>query len=99
MKINIQAIHFSVKPYLINLIHEKLNKLLKFYFPIQHVEVYLKVNNFTNKSDKQVEVKVNLPNKNIIIVKKSNKFKSAIILAITSLKRQLLKQKSKLSSK
>lgn len=99
MKINIQAIHFIANPYLINLIHKKINSLLKFYFPIQYVEVYLKLDNSSSKSDKLVEVKVVIPNKNIVITKHSNKFKSAIILAITSLKRQLLKQKSKLSSK
>ena len=57
MKINIQAPHLNVNQSLVNFINKKLDKLNLVYDKIISSEVFLKVNNTSEKENKIVEVR------------------------------------------
>ncbi len=95
MKIHIQAVHFSADKKLLSFIEKKLNKLQILFDKIISVEVTLKLENAGQIKDKIVELNMKIPGSSIF-VKESNKlFEESTDQAINSLKRQLVKYKSR----
>jgi len=96
MKISVQSVNFNISDDLVNYIEKKVNNLEKFHDHIIGAEVFLKVQSTSEKENKLVDVKMNLPGVDIVAKKQSKTFEEAASLAIDSVKRQLVKRKEKL---
>lgn len=96
MKISVQSVNFNISKDLVNYIEKKVNNLEKFHDHIIGAELYLKVQSSSEKENKLVDVKMNLPGLDIVAKKQSKTFEEAVSLALDSIKRQLVKRKEKL---
>jgi putative sigma-54 modulation protein len=96
MKVNVQAVNFNVDKKLIDFIQEKMDKLEKYYDKIVSSEVFLKVENTSNKENKTVEIKMNVPGDDFVVKKTTKSFEEGVDLSVDSLERVLLKRKEKL---
>ncbi|WP_370227299.1 ribosome hibernation-promoting factor, HPF/YfiA family [Mesoflavibacter sp.] len=96
MEVNTQAVNFNAKPQLLEFIQRRMNKLEQFYDKVIQTDVYLKVENTNNKSNKIFEAKINIPGDSLVVKKKCKTFEEGVDTAISSLKRQLQKRKEKL---
>ena len=96
MKISVQSVNFNISNDLVNYIEKKINNLEKFHDHIIGAEVFLKVQSTSEKENKLVDVKMNLPGVDIVAKKQSKTFEEAASLAIDSVKKQLVKRKEKL---
>lgn len=95
MKVNVNAVNFSADRKLVDFVQIRLNKLDKFYDKVVSTEVFFKVKNTSDKENKIVEVKVNVPGDEFLVKKKCKTFEGAIELAAESLERRLIKRKEK----
>ena len=75
MKVNLQAVNFNVDRKLVDFVQEKLDKLEKYYDKIVSSDVFLKVENTSDKENKTVD---NGLDKNL--VENTNKIKQEYIL-------------------
>jgi len=97
MKIQIQSIHFDADKKLLDFIQKKLDKLETFYDRITDGDVYLRVEN-EEINNKSVHIKLFLPGTSVMAKEQAPSFEEATDVAIESLKRQLVKQKEKMSN-
>lgn len=95
MKVQVQAVNFDVDKKLVQLIEEKVGGLSKFYDHIIESEVFLKVQKTSEKENKILELKVNIPGNDKMVKKSSNTFEDALLQAISSMKNNLTKIKEK----
>ncbi len=72
--------------------------LEKYYDKVVSSDVYLKVEKTSEKENKIVEVKINVPGDELLVKKQCKSFEEATELAAESLERMLLKRKEKISS-
>jgi len=96
MKVNVQAVNFDVDKKLVGFINERLQKLEKFYDKIVSYDVFLKVENTSDRENKQAEIKVNIPGDDLMVKKTSKSFEESVDEAIESLERMLIKTKEKI---
>jgi putative sigma-54 modulation protein len=96
MKVSIQSVNFNISGELVEYIEKKINNLEKFHDHILGAEVYLKVQSTSEKDNKTVEVKMNLPGNDIVAKKQSRTFEDGVSQAADSIRKQLLKRKEKL---
>jgi len=99
MKVFVQSVNFNADKDLIDFIEKKVNGLEKYYDKIVDSEVFLKVQQTSEKKNKLVEVKINIPGNEIVVKKQSKTFEEGAMLAVDSLKRQLTKKKEKIRVK
>jgi putative sigma-54 modulation protein len=97
MKLQIQSIHFDADIKLLDFIQKKLNKLDTFYDKITNGDVYLRVEN-EEATNKSVHIKLFLPGTSIMAKEQAASFEEATDIAVETLKRQLKKQKEKMSN-
>lgn len=95
MKINVNAVHFKADKKLVDFINDKVDKLTLFHNGILSGDVFLKVDNNENRSNKKVEIKVNLRGSDLFAEKKAESFEVATEQAVEALRRQLRKHKDK----
>ena len=95
MKVFTQSVNFNADKDLINYVEKKANQLVKFHDKIVDVEVFLKVQNTSDKENKIIEIKLNIPGNELIVKRETKTFEEGINLGIDSLKRQLKKPKEK----
>ncbi|MAD97083.1 MAG: ribosomal subunit interface protein [Flavobacteriaceae bacterium] len=95
MKVSTQSINFNADRKLIVFIEKKLSALTKFHDKIIGAEVFLKVQNTSDKENKVTEVKVNIPGNELMVKRETRTFEEGISLASESLKRQLKRTKEK----
>jgi putative sigma-54 modulation protein len=95
MKVNINAVNFDIDKKLVEFVKEKTKKLEKYYDKIVDCDVFLKVENTSDKENKIVEIKLGVPGDDLIVKKQSKTFEAAIELCRESLERQVLKKKEK----
>lgn len=95
MKVNFQSVNFNADAKLLAFIQAKLDKLDQFYDKILNGEVYLKVENASNKENKLVEIKVHLPGRELMVKKQAHLFESAADQAVEALRRKVKKEKEK----
>ena len=95
MKVNIQSPQRNVSTKLNDFIKKKLNKLELFYDRILRAEVFLKLANSSEKSNKIAEILLHVPGEQLIIKKEASSFEAAIDLSVHSLERGLKKKKAK----
>ena len=95
MKVFTQSVNFNADIELIELVEAKVLALTKFHDKIVNAEVFLKVQNTSDKENKITEVKLNIPGSELIVKRDTKTFEEGINLAIDSLKRQLKRSKEK----
>jgi len=96
MKVNTQAVNFNANPELLEFIQKRMNKLEQYYDKVIQSDVYLKVENTSNKINKIFEAKINIPGDSLVIKKQCKSFEEGVDVAVASLQRQLKKRKQKM---
>ena len=96
MKVSVHAVNFSVDRKLVDFIQERMDKLEKYYDKIVSSDVFLKVENTSDKENKFVEIIVNVPGDDFVVKKQCRTFEEAVDLTAESLERLLVKRKEKI---
>ena len=96
MKVNTQSVNFTADKKLIDFIQKRMDKLDMFYDKVIQSDVYLKVENTSEKENKIFEARVNVPGNSFIVKKLCKSFEEGADMAVSSLERQLKKRKEKL---
>ena len=95
MKVNIQAVNFNVDRKLVDFINERLTKLEKFYDKVVSFEVFLKLENSSDRENKTVDLKVLVPGDDVVVKKRCKTFEEAADLCADAVERMLVKRKEK----
>ncbi|MFY0604767.1 MAG: ribosome-associated translation inhibitor RaiA [Flavobacteriaceae bacterium] len=95
MKVYTQSINFNASADLLKFIEKKLESLVKFHDKIVDAEVFLKVENTSDKENKIIEIKMNIPGNELMVKKQTKSFEEGVSLCADSLRRQLKKSKEK----
>jgi putative sigma-54 modulation protein len=96
MKVNTQSVNFNADEKLIDFIQKRMDKLDQFYDKVIQSDVFLKVENTSEKENKIFEARLSVPGDTIIVKKQCKSFEECTDLAVSSLERQLKKRKEKL---
>jgi putative sigma-54 modulation protein len=96
MDINIHSIHFDADEKLLEFVNSKLEKLSTFFDKIIDAEVFLRLDKSNVNENKLVEVKLNLPGKELFAKKQSKSFEESTDDVVEALRRQIKKHKEKL---
>lgn len=96
MKVSVQSVNFNIDNELVKFVERKINTLEKFHDHLLGAEVFLKVQNSSEKENKFTEIKINVPGNDIVVKKQSKKFEVGVSMAVDSIKRQLVKRKEKI---
>lgn len=96
MKVNIQAVNFNVDKKLVDFVQERMDRLGKYYDKIVSADVFLKVEKTSDKENKCVEIKINVPGDEFLVKKQCKTFEESIELSAESLERLLVKRKEKI---
>jgi len=89
MKVNTQSINFNADRKLIAFIQKRMDKLDMFYDKVIKSDVYLKVENTSDKQNKVFEARVSVPGDSLIVKKQCKTFEEGVDVAVSSLERQL----------
>ncbi len=95
MKVTVQSVNFNMDKDLNIYIEDKMELLNKFYDRIIGAEVFLKVQKTSDKENKIIEIKLNVPGDDIMVKKHSKTFEEGVSSSIDTLKRGLKKLKEK----
>jgi putative sigma-54 modulation protein len=98
MKVNVNAVNFTVDGKLVDFIQERMDKLEKYYDKIVSSNVFLKVEKTSDKENKMVEIKLLVPGDDFIVKKQCKTFEEAVELSAESLERLLVKRKEKINT-
>lgn len=74
---------------------KRLEKLEQFYDRVIRAEVFLKVENISEKENKIAEIKMRVPKDTFVVKKQCKSFEEAVDSACSSLERKLVKKKRK----
>ncbi len=96
MKVNTQSVNFNADKKLINFIQKRMDKVEQFYDKVIQSDVYLKLDNTSEKENKIFEVRVSVPGDSIVVKKQCKSFEEGADSAASSIERQLKKRKEKL---
>ncbi|HLV52345.1 MAG TPA: ribosome-associated translation inhibitor RaiA [Flavobacterium sp.] len=95
MKVNTQSVNFNADKKLINFIQKRMDKLDQFYDKVIQSDVYLKLDNTSEKENKIFEARVSIPGDSIVVKKQCKTFEEGADNAASSIERQLKKRKEK----
>ncbi|MDT0648260.1 ribosome-associated translation inhibitor RaiA [Zunongwangia sp. F260] len=98
MKVNVQSVNFNADQKLVDFIQRKLDKLENYYDKIVFADVYLKVQNTSGKENKITEILLSIPGGDIMVKKTCKRFEECVDDCVSSLQRQLIKKKEKMSA-
>ena len=96
MKVNTQSVNFNADKKLINFIQNRMDKLDRYYDKVIKSDVFLKVENTSDKENKIFEAILSLPGDSLVVKKQCKTFEEGVDMAVASLERQLKKRKEKL---
>lgn len=96
MKLQMHSIHFDADYKLIDFIQRKADKLDTYYDRVIDGEVIMKVDKHEKKSNKIVEIKLNVPGKQLFAKNQNDTFEAAADDAVEGLRRQIRKFKDKM---
>jgi len=96
MKVNTQSVNFNADQKLIDFIQKRMDKLEQYYDKVIKSDVYLKVENTSDKENKIFEAHVSVPGDSFVVKKICKTFEEGADSAVSSLERQLKKRKQKL---
>ncbi|MFZ5941745.1 MAG: ribosome hibernation-promoting factor, HPF/YfiA family [Bacteroidota bacterium] len=95
MNTKIQSIHFDADKKLLAFIENRINKLELFSDEILGAEVYLRLEKDSERENKVVEIKLEIPGNDMFAKKNSKSFEEATDLTVEALKKQLGKTRKK----
>ncbi len=95
MKTDIQSPGFTVNPELTGYIHEKIEKLSRYYGEIIACEVALRLDSSTAKENKICSIRLFIPGNDLLASAQYKKFEQAIAQVVETLRRQIKKLKTK----
>lgn len=95
MKLQMHSIHFDADVKLLDFIQKRLDKLETFYDRFIDGEVFLRVDKDSQKENKTVEIKLNIPGNQLFAKEKNDSFEAAVDAAVEALRRQVKKFKEK----
>lgn len=98
MKVDVHAVNFNVDKKLVDFVQERMIKLEKYYDKVVSSDVYLKVENTSDKENKIVEMKIIVPGDDFLVKKQCKSFEEAVELAAESVERLLVKRKEKIKT-
>ena len=98
MKVSVHAVNFTVDKKLVDFVQERMDKLEKYYDKVVSADVFLKVEKTSEKENKIVEVKINVPGDEFLVKKQCKTLEEALELSAESLQRMLVKRKEKINS-
>ena len=75
MKVNVQAVNFNVDRKLVDFIQERMDKLEKYYDKIVSAEVFLRLENTSDKENKTAEIKIIVPGDDFLVKKQQKVLK------------------------
>ena len=96
MKVYTQSINFAASSTLLDFTQKKVESLSKFHDKIVDAEVFLKLENSSDKENKITEIKINIPGNELVVKKQFKSFEEGVSTSVESLKRRLKKSKEKL---
>ena len=96
MKVITQSVNFSADQKLIDFVQLKMDKLDQYFDKVIGADVFLKVENRSEKENKIFEVKLKVPGDSFVVKKECKSFEEGVDLATQSLERLLKKRKEKL---
>ena len=96
MKVNTQSVNFNADKKLIDFIQRRMDKLDLFYDKVIQSDVFLKVENTSDKANKIFEARLSVPGDSFVVKKQCKTFEEGADIAVASLERQLKKRKEKL---
>ena len=96
MNIQIHSIRFDADKKLLDFVALKINKLALLSDDIVNAEVFLKLDHDEERENKITEIKVEYPGGPLFARKQSKTFEEATDMVVAALKRQIVKQKSKM---
>ena len=99
MTINVQAVNFNAKPGLDEYLDKKLAKLETLTDKIISAQVFLKLDNTSDKVNKIVEIKLEVPGDDIVVKKTGQSFEECIDLSVDTLKKLIVRKKEKVSDR
>ncbi|WP_034890705.1 ribosome hibernation-promoting factor, HPF/YfiA family [Gillisia sp. Hel_I_29] len=98
MKVNVQSVNFNVDQKLIDFIQVKLDKLENYYDKIIYADVFLKVQNTSEKENKITEILLSIPGGDLMVKKTCKKFEECVDECISTLQRQIVRKKEKMNA-
>lgn len=96
MKVEVHAVNFNVDGKLVDFIQQRMDKLEKYYDKIVSADVFLKVENISEKENKIAEVKIHVPGDDFLVKKQCKSFEEAVESCAESAERLLVKRKEKI---
>jgi putative sigma-54 modulation protein len=96
MKVNVHAVNFTVDKKLVDFVQDRMDRLEKYYDKVVSSDVFLKVEKTSDKENKIVEMKINVPGDDFLVKKQCKSFEEATDQAAESIERLLVKRKEKL---
>jgi len=99
MTINLQTVNFNAKDGLEEYVEKKLSKLDQYYDKIIAAQVYLKVENISEKENKTVDIKLEVPGDDIVVKKTGQSFEECIDLSVDTLKKLIIRKKEKVGDR
>lgn len=99
MNVQIQTVHFDADQKLLEHVEKKISKLNTFHDRITGVEVFLKLENLSQKvKDKIAEIKVNIPRHSLFAKHESKVFEESFDMALESMITQIKKTKDRMTA-
>lgn len=95
MMIQLQAVNFSLKTNVSTFINKRLQKLELYHDHLINVDVYMKVENASEKENKVVELRVHVPGEEFLVKKICKSFEESVDSAAKTVERLLIKNKEK----
>lgn len=95
MHVTTQSVNFNADGKLLEFTQRRLDKLEQFYDRVIRAEVFLKVENISEKENKVAEIKMQVPKETFVVKKQCKSFEEAVDSACSSLERKLVKKKRK----
>jgi putative sigma-54 modulation protein len=96
MDLQVHSVHFDADRKLLDFISKKIGKLELYFDNIIAGEVFLRIGNPSDSENKVVEIKLNIPGKELFAKKQCKSFEEATELACEALKKQVLRHKEKI---
>lgn len=98
MKVDVHAVNFTVDRKLVDFIQQRMDKLEKYWDRIVSADVFLKVDNTSEKENKIAEIMMHVPGDDFRVQKQCKTFEEAVEQSAEAMERLLLKRKEKIRS-
>lgn len=98
MKVDVHAVNFTVDRKLVDFIQLRMDKLEKYWDRIVSADVFLKLDNTSEKENKIAEIMMHVPGDDFRVQKQCKSFEEAMEQAAEAMERLLVKRKEKTRS-